>query len=101
MVAARPEGAPKNVRGLSLYLVPRRGEDGQLNYRIRRLKDKIATRSVPTGEIEFRHSEGWLLGQAEQGIYLILEVLNLCASGQQRRQRSACTKGYRRCLFFR
>ena len=77
VVAARQEGAPQNVRGLSLYLVPRRDEDGQLNYRIRRLKDKIATRSVPTGEIEFRHSEGWLLGQAEQGIYLILEVLNL------------------------
>ena len=77
VVAARQEGAPPNVRGLSLYLVPRRSEDGQLNYQIRRLKDKIATRSVPTGEIELRHSEGWLLGQAEQGIYLILEVLNL------------------------
>jgi len=77
VVAARQEGAPQNVRGLSLYLVPRRAEDGQLNYRIRRLKDKIATRSVPTGEIEFHHSEAWLLGQAQQGIYLILEVLNL------------------------
>jgi acyl-CoA dehydrogenase len=77
VVAARPEGAPKNVRGLNLYLVPRRDEEGQLNYFIRRLKDKIATRSVPTGEIELRHSEGWLLGQQEHGIYLILEVLNL------------------------
>ena len=77
VVAARPEGAPQNVRGLSLFLVPRRREDGQLNYQIRRLKDKIATRSVPTGEIEFRQSEGWLLGQEEHGIYLILEVLNL------------------------
>lgn len=77
VVAARCEGAPQNVRGLSLFLVPRRDDDGQLNYRIRRLKDKIATRSVPTGEIEFRHSEAWLLGRAEDGIYLILEVLNL------------------------
>jgi acyl-CoA dehydrogenase len=77
VVAARREAAPQNVRGLSLYLVPRHGDDGQLNYRIRRLKDKIATRSVPTGEIELRNSEGWLLGQAEDGIYLILEVLNL------------------------
>ncbi len=77
VVAARPEGAPQNVRGLNLYLVPRRAADGQLNYLIRRIKDKIATRSVPTGEIEFRNSEAWLLGQEEQGIYLILEVLNL------------------------
>jgi acyl-CoA dehydrogenase len=77
VVAARREGAPQNVRGLSLYLLPRRTEDGQLNYRIRRLKDKIATRSVPTGEIELRNSEAWPLGSRDQGIYLILEVLNL------------------------
>jgi alkylation response protein AidB-like acyl-CoA dehydrogenase len=77
VVAARQESAPRNVRGLSLFLVPRRGEDGELNYLIRRLKDKIATRSVPTGEIELRHSEAWLLGQTDQGIYVILEVLNL------------------------
>ena len=76
VVAARPEGAPKSVRGLALYLVPRLRRDGQLNYFIRRLKDKIATRSVPTGEIELRDSEAWLLGRAEHGIYLILEVLN-------------------------
>lgn len=77
VAAARPEGAPRNVRGLSLFLVPRWRQNKELNYQIRRLKDKVATRSVPTGEIEFRNSEAWLLGQAEQGIYLILEVLNL------------------------
>jgi acyl-CoA dehydrogenase len=77
VVAARPEGAPNNVRGLALYLVPRRRADGQLNYWIRRMKDKIATRSVPTGEIELRDSEAWLLDQQESGIYLILEVLNV------------------------
>lgn len=77
VVAARPEGAPPGVRGLALFLVPRYGRDGQLNYTIRRLKDKIATRSVPTGEIELRDSEAWLLGEPQQGIYLILEVLNL------------------------
>ena len=79
VVAARPEGAPRNVRGLALYLVPRRRQDGKLNYFIRRLKDKISTRSVPTGEIELRESEAWLLGRAEDGIYLILEVLNVPA----------------------
>lgn len=76
VVAARPEGAPDGVRGLALFLVPRWREDGALNVRMRRLKDKIATRSVPTGEVELDASEGWLLGEAEQGIYLIMEVLN-------------------------
>jgi len=76
VVAARPAGAPDGVRGLALFLVPRWREDGALNVRIRRLKDKIATRSVPTGEVELDASEGWLLGETEQGIYLIMEVLN-------------------------
>jgi acyl-CoA dehydrogenase len=77
VVAARPEGASPGVRGLALFVLPRRRQDGQLNYTIRRIKDKIATRSVPTGEIELRESEAYLLGTAEEGIYLILEVLNL------------------------
>jgi acyl-CoA dehydrogenase len=77
VVAARPEGAASGVHGLALFLVPRYRNDGSLNYFIRRLKDKIATRSVPTGEIELRDSEGYLLGPADSGIYLILEVLNL------------------------
>ncbi len=77
VVAARPEGAAPGVRGLALFLVPRYRKDGRLNCFIRRLKDKIATRSVPTGEVELRDSEGYLLGSADSGIYLILEVLNL------------------------
>ncbi len=77
VVAARPEGAAAGVRGLALFLVPRHRKNGELNYFIRRLKDKIATRSVPTGEVELRNSEAYLLGSADSGIYLILEVLNL------------------------
>ena len=77
VVAARPEGAPRTVRGLGLFVLPRRRDDGTLNYAIRRLKDKIATRSVPTGEVELRDSHAWLLGPADAGIYLILEVLNV------------------------
>lgn len=77
VVAARPKGAPSGVRGLALFLLPRYRSDGELNYTIRRLKDKIATRSVPTGEIELRDSGAYLLGKTEEGIYLILEVLNI------------------------
>jgi alkylation response protein AidB-like acyl-CoA dehydrogenase len=77
VTAARIEGAPRTVRGLGLFVVPRRRETGELNYFIRRIKDKIATRSVPTGEIELRESEGYLLGEEQAGIYLILEVLNV------------------------
>ena len=77
VAAARPEGSPAGVRGVALFLVPRVRVNGELNYFVRRLKDKIATRSVPTGEVELKESEGYLLGSADAGIYMILEVLNL------------------------
>src|ERR1700723_313353 len=44
VVAARPEGAATGVRGVALFLVPRVRGNGELNYFVRRLKDKIATR---------------------------------------------------------
>jgi acyl-CoA dehydrogenase len=93
IVAAHPEGAPQTPQGLALFLVPRYrdsiskppavagGPRGQLNYFIRRLKNKIGTRSVPTGEVELRDSEAYLLGKQDWGIYLILESLNLSRVG--------------------
>ncbi len=77
VVAARPIDGEAGVRGLKLFVVPRLRADGSLNYAIRRLKDKIATRSVPTGEVELRDSDAWLLGPSSRGIHLILEVLNV------------------------
>lgn len=77
IAAARPEGAPAGVRGLELFLVPQRRDDGALNFRVRRLKDKIGTRSVPTGEVELDGSVAYLLGERGQGVYLVLEALNV------------------------
>ncbi len=77
VVAARPHKLKRSVRNLALFLVPRYTESGELNVYIERLKNKIGTRSVPTGEIRFEKSEAFLLGSVEQGIYLIMEVLNL------------------------
>jgi alkylation response protein AidB-like acyl-CoA dehydrogenase len=77
IAAARPEGAPAGIRGLELFLVPRQRDDGKLNFRVRRLKDKIGTRSVPTGEVELDGSVGFLLGERGQGTYLVLEALNV------------------------
>jgi alkylation response protein AidB-like acyl-CoA dehydrogenase len=77
IVSARPQGAPAGAKGVGLFLVPRLASDGRLNYRVRRLKEKLATRAVPSGEIEFAGSEAHLVGKAEEGIYYSLEVLTL------------------------
>lgn len=77
VVTARPEGARPGPKGLALFLVPRLSEQDELNFRVRRLKDKSATRAVPTGEVEFHGSEAWLVGEADLGIYYTLENLTV------------------------
>ncbi len=62
VMLARPEGAPAGPQGLGLYLVPRLLEDGSPNSIVmRRLKPKLGTRSVPTGEVEFHGALGYAL----------------------------------------
>lgn len=77
LVTARIEGAREGPKGLSLFLVPRKTEEGLLNYIIRRFRDKSATRAVPTGEVELHGSEAYLVGEAEKGIYYTLETLTV------------------------
>lgn len=51
MVLARPESCASGTRGLSLFLLPRILPDGtKNNYRIVRLKDKLGTKSMASGE---------------------------------------------------
>ncbi|MBS4727988.1 acyl-CoA dehydrogenase family protein [Mycobacterium sp. SM1] len=62
VVLAKPEGAPDSARGVAAFLVLRTRRDGSANgVRIRRLKDKLGTRSVASGEIEFVDAEAFLL----------------------------------------
>ncbi|GGM93570.1 acyl-CoA dehydrogenase [Thermus composti] len=76
IVTARPEGAPSGPKGLALFLLPRRVE-GKLNYRVRRFKEKLATRAVPSGEVELEGSLAYLIGKPEEGIYYTLENLTV------------------------
>lgn len=77
IVTARPEGAPPGPKGIALFLVPRLDDRGQLNFHVRRLKAKSATRAVPTGEVEFAATQAYLIGTAELGIYYTLENLTV------------------------
>lgn len=77
MVLARLEDAPEGVKGLSLFLVPweENREKGQL--RIRRLKNKLGVRAVPSAEVEFFNATGYLVGEENEGFYYMIEALNL------------------------
>ena len=76
LVLARRPDAPEGTDGLSLFHVPREvdGEDNDLYYR--RLKDKLGTKSVPTGEVELRGATGYLVGEPERGFKYMTEMLN-------------------------
>ena len=51
LLLARCEDAPKGNAGLSLFLMPRTLDDGTRNrYRLVRLKDKLGSRSMASGE---------------------------------------------------
>ncbi|QZP39429.1 acyl-CoA dehydrogenase family protein [Halobaculum magnesiiphilum] len=76
LALARTPDAPDGTAGLSLFLVPRE-IDGEVNDSLfRRLKDKLGTLSVPTGEIEFRGATGYLIGEEGDGFRLMAEMMN-------------------------
>jgi acyl-CoA dehydrogenase len=93
LVTARAEGAPPGSEGIALYLMPRRLESGAVNqYRIRRLKEKLGTRGLATGEIELDQAQALEIARPPNGLKVMLEAFGysrihnaMAAAGLQRR----------------
>ena len=63
IVLARPDGAPAGSRGLATYIVPRILPDGSPNgFTVKRLKPKLGTVGVPTGEVSLDGARAWVAG---------------------------------------
>ncbi len=78
LMLARPEGAPEGTSGLALFACPRYLEDGSRNsYRIARLKDKMGTRSMASGEIRFEGAKAYLVGDVTKGLKQMMDQVNL------------------------
>ena len=76
VATARPDGAPSGSAGLGLYLVASHLDDGRPNYyRIRRLKDKLGTKGLPTGEIDLLGAEAVEIAPPPHGFKLMMEAL--------------------------
>jgi acyl-CoA dehydrogenase len=77
MLLARPQGAEAGTRGVGLFLMPRRLEDGSPNhYRIVRLKDKLGTRSMASGEIKLEGAVAYAVGRLDRGFVQMAEMVN-------------------------
>jgi acyl-CoA dehydrogenase len=74
---ARPEGAGAGTRGLGLFIMPRYLDDGSQNaYRIVRLKEKLGTRSMASGEIKFEGAVCYPIGRLDRGFVQMAEMVN-------------------------
>jgi acyl-CoA dehydrogenase len=77
IVTARIEGSMPGAKGISVFFVPTLKSDGSRNYEIRRIKEKLGTIMVPTGEVVLKNSEGYILGDEKIGIYVAMEILEI------------------------
>lgn len=77
MVLARVDGAPTGMKGISLFLLPRQLDDGSQNhYRIIRLKDKLGTKSMASGEIRMEGAMAYLIGEQGRGFVQMADMVN-------------------------
>lgn len=86
MVLARTEGAPKGVKGLSLFIVPKylvtpNGAVGEYNHvHCPKIEEKMGIHGSPTCVLDFGADDkpcvGYLLGEECQGIQIMFHMMN-------------------------
>jgi len=77
LTLARPEGAPAGTRGLGMFLVPKHLPDGSKNaWTVNRLKDKLGSRSMATGEVTYSGALAWVVGDIDAGFKQMMEMVN-------------------------
>ena len=75
LLTARVPGGPPGTRGLGCFVVPRE-IDGSLNgFTLRRLKEKLGTRGMASGEIDFHNARAYPIGPVEEGFKTAVGVV--------------------------
>jgi alkylation response protein AidB-like acyl-CoA dehydrogenase len=93
LTLARPEGNGPGGRGLALFYLELRDQHGRLRDMVlHRLKDKLGTRKVPTGEMELAGTPAVPVIGLDNGVRAITPMLNItrtwnaiCAASGMRR----------------
>ncbi len=68
-------GDAEGTRGLGLFLVPRLWDGEPNGLRIRRLKHKLGTRSMASGETDFVGARGWHMGPLGEGFAQVMRLV--------------------------
>ncbi|HEY4182295.1 MAG TPA: acyl-CoA dehydrogenase family protein [Kofleriaceae bacterium] len=78
LTLARPDGNGEGSRGLAMFLVELRDDNGRLkNIQVNRLKDKLGTRKVPTAELTLDGAPATLVGAPSDGVRQITPMLSV------------------------
>ncbi len=93
LTLARPDGNPPGGKGLALFLVQKILNDGSPNrILVRRLKEKLGTRMLPTAELDLDGALAEPIGELKNGVKNITPLLNItrtwnsiCATASLRR----------------
>src|SRR4249919_270389 len=87
MVLAKITGAPDNVKGISLFLVPKFlvNEDGSLGTRngvtCGSIEHKMGIHGNATCVLNYDGAKGWLVGEAEKGLAAMFIMMNAARLG--------------------
>lgn len=77
LTLARFPGGDDTTRGVGLFMLPKHRSDGTKNsYVIDRLKDKLGTRSMPSGEVTLDGAYAIQVGELVRGFRQMAEMVN-------------------------
>ena len=77
LVLARTPGAPEGIKGISLFLVPKRLEDNSRNTIFcGGLEHKLGINSSPTCVMNLEDAKGWLVGEENKGMEAMFLMMN-------------------------
>jgi len=78
LLTARVPDQGDGTKGLGLFLLPRKLEDGRPNgIFIRRLKEKLGTRAMASAECDFQQALAYAVGPVQQGFHNVMRhVIN-------------------------
>lgn len=78
LTLARPDGNPAGSKGLALFFLETRDQEGRLNHMtINRLKDKLGTKKVPTAELMLEGTIAQPVVGLHHGIRNIVPMLQI------------------------
>jgi alkylation response protein AidB-like acyl-CoA dehydrogenase len=77
LVLARTPDAPEGIKGISLFLVPKRLDDNSRNtIYCGGLEHKLGINSSPTCVMNLENAKGWLVGEKNKGMEAMFLMMN-------------------------